>query len=195
MRPPPACRTLAYISFTHVLPRTNRYAGCNDGCVRLIDLNRMALISSTPAAAAPGKDEPPVIHALSSVPSGVLAGDGDGFVKFWGLAEGGLGLRATQQLHQDAVGDIKVSLCVIVLALVVACLCWRQGWLVPRVFVSGVCGGLCGLEQSAAAAPAAAAAATAAAACVTFMQVSAAGCIASCSMDGSGVHLWRLATM
>jgi len=177
--------------------------------VRLIDLNRMALISSTPAAAAPGKDEPPVIHALSSVPSGVLAGDGDGFVKFWGLGEGGLGIRATQQLHQDAVGDIKVSWCVIVLALVVACLFWRQGWLVPRVFLSGVCGGLCCSEESAAAAAAAAAAASAAAAAaaaalaaasaaaafVTFMQVSAAGCIASCSMDGSGVHLWRLPMM
>ena len=73
-----------------------------------MDLNRMALVSSTAAAASPGSDEPPVIHALSSVPAGVLAGDGEGCVKFWGLGEGGMGLRAAQQLHQDAVGDIKV---------------------------------------------------------------------------------------
>lgn len=109
------------------------YVGCNDGCVRLLDLNRMSVISSTPAAPSPGSDEPPVIHALSSVPSGVLAGDGDGVVKLWGLAgDGVLGLRAAQQLHRDAVGDVKVA---------------------------------------------------------------ASGCVASCSMDGTGVHLWGMAAM
>ncbi len=109
------------------------YVGCNDGCIRLLDLNRMSVISSTSAAPSPGCEEPPVIHALSSVPSGVLAGDGDGVVKLWGLAgDGVLGLRAAQQLHRDAIGDVKAS---------------------------------------------------------------ASGCVASCSMDGSGVNLWSLAAM
>ncbi len=106
------------------------YIGCNDGCVRLLDLNRMSVITSSAAAASPGADEPPVIHALTSVPSGVLAGDGEGVVKFWSQGEGGLGLRAAQQLHADAVADLKVAV---------------------------------------------------------------SGCVASCAMDGSGVHLWRLA--
>lgn len=89
----------------------------------------MSVVSCTPTAPSPGADEPPVIHALTSVPSGVLAGDGEGVVKFWGLGEGGLSLRASQQLHGDAVGDVKFA---------------------------------------------------------------ASGCVASCSMDGTGVHLWRL---
>lgn len=81
------------------------YVGSNDGCVRVLDLNRMSVAASSSAAPSPGADEPPVIHALASVPSGVLAGDGEGVVKFW---QGELGLRGVQQLHGDAVGDIKV---------------------------------------------------------------------------------------
>jgi WD40 repeat protein len=106
------------------------YIGCNDGCVRLLDLNRMSVISSSFSSPSPCSDEPPVIHTLAALPSGVLAGDGDGVVKCWGVAEGGsLVLRATQQLHGDAVGDLKVS---------------------------------------------------------------SSGCVATCSMDGSGVHTWML---
>ncbi len=106
------------------------YVGCNDGCVRLLDINHMSVISSSTAAPSPGADEPPVIHALTSVPSGVLAGDGEGVVKLWGVGEGGLMLRAAQRLHGDAVGDVKIT---------------------------------------------------------------GTGCVASCAMDGTGVHLWRLA--
>ncbi len=43
------------------------YVGCNDGCIRLLDLNRMSVITSSTATPSPGADEPPVIHALTSV--------------------------------------------------------------------------------------------------------------------------------
>jgi len=85
------------------------YIGCNDGCIRVLDMNRMSVISTTPAAPSPGAHEPPVIHALTSVPCGVLSGDGDGVVKLWGMTEGGLGVRAVQRLHDDAVGDVKMA--------------------------------------------------------------------------------------